>query len=213
MKTKQGAFVDFSEDSLRNLAPRGAVRTFPKNAIVINEGDDTDSLYVVLSGRVKAFVSGEDGREIVLNTIEAGDYFGELVLDGGRRAASIMTLEPSRMFVMSADDVEKMLSAHPSFARDLIGRLIGKVRSLSAKVQDLALKDVYGRFVRFVEEQAVKQGSDSVVPERLTQHDIAARIGGSREMVSRIVRDLTAGGYISVKGKQIRVHKKLPQHW
>jgi CRP/FNR family transcriptional regulator, cyclic AMP receptor protein len=213
MKTKQGAFFDFSEDSLRNLAPRGAVRTFPKNAIVINEGDDTDSLYVVLSGRVKAFVSGEDGREIVLNTIEAGDYFGELVLDGGRRAASIMTLEPSRMFVMSADDVEKMLSAHPSFARDLIGRLIGKVRSLSAKVQDLALKDVYGRFVRFVEEQAVKQGSDSVVPERLTQHDIAARIGGSREMVSRIVRDLTAGGYISVKGKQIRVHKKLPQHW
>src|SRR5690349_20875119 len=101
MKTKQGAFVDFSEDSLRNLAPRGAVRTFPKNAIVINEGDDTDSLYVVLSGRVKAFVSGEDGREIVLNTIEAGDYFGELVLYGGRRAASIMTLEPSRMFVMS----------------------------------------------------------------------------------------------------------------
>lgn len=213
MKTKQGAFVDFSEDSLRRLAPRGAVRTFPKNAIVINEGDDTDSLYVVLSGRVKAFVSGEDGREIVLNTIEAGDYFGELVLDGGRRAASIMTLESSRMFVMSADDVEKMLSAHPSFARDLIGRLIGKVRSLSAKVQDLALKDVYGRFVRFVEEQAVRQGGESVVPERLTQQDIAARIGGSREMVSRIVRDLTAGGYISVKGKQIRVHKKLPQHW
>jgi CRP/FNR family cyclic AMP-dependent transcriptional regulator len=213
MKTKQGAFVDFSEESLRRLAPRGSVRSFPKHAIVINEGDDTGSLYVMLSGRVKAFVSGEDGREVVLNTIEAGDYFGELVLDGGRRAASIMTLEPCRMFVMSADDVEEILSAHPSFARDLIGRLIGKVRSLSAKVQDLALKDVYGRFVRFVEQQAVKQGSEAVIPERLTQHDIAARIGGSREMVSRIVRDLTAGGYISVKGKQIRVHKKLPQHW
>ena len=213
MQRRQGAFVDFSEDSLRQFAPRGVVRAFPKHAIVVNEGDETDSLYVVLSGRVKAYVTGEEGREIVLKPIDAGDYFGELVLDGGPRAASIMTLEPCRMFVMSADDVGALLSAHPPFTRDLIAKLIGKVRSLSRKVQDLALKDVYGRFVRFLEEHAVTDGQERVVPERLTQHDIAARIGGSREMVSRIIRDLTAGGYISVETKHIRIHKKLPERW
>jgi CRP/FNR family cyclic AMP-dependent transcriptional regulator len=213
MARNKGAFVDFSEASLRNLAPRGVMRTFSKHAILVNEGDDTDSLYVILSGRVKAYVTGEDGREVVVNTIEAGDYFGELVLDGGPRAASVMTLEPCRLFVISHSDVESMLAAHPAFAHDLIGRLIGKVRSLTAKVQDLALKDVYGRFVRFVSEHAVEAGGERAIPERLTQHDVAARIGGSREMVSRIMRDLTAGGYISVKGKRICVHKKLPERW
>jgi CRP/FNR family cyclic AMP-dependent transcriptional regulator len=82
MARNKGAFVNFSEDSLRGLAPRGVVRTFPKHAIVVNEGDDTDSLYVVLSGRVKAYVTGEDGREVVVNTIEAGDYFGEKAVEG-----------------------------------------------------------------------------------------------------------------------------------
>jgi CRP/FNR family transcriptional regulator, cyclic AMP receptor protein len=124
-----------------------------------------------------------------------------------------MTLEPCRVFIISHSDVESMLAAHPVFARDLIGRLIGKVRSLTAKVQDLALKDVYGRFVRFVSEHAVEAAGERVIPERLTQQDVAARIGGSREMVSRIMRDLTAGGYISVKGKRICIHKKLPERW
>src|SRR5699024_9912617 len=140
MQHPHGPFVDLSDESLRRLAPRGVVRNFPKHAIIVNEGDETDSLYVLLSGRVKAFVTGEDGREVVVNTIGTGDYFGELVLDGGPRSASIMTLEPCRMFVMSSDDVEGLLSAHPSFARDLIAKLIGKIRSLTAKVQDLALK-------------------------------------------------------------------------
>jgi len=208
-----GPFAGLDETSLRELAPHGVVRQFPRHAIVVNEGDETDSLYVLLSGRVKAFVTSEDGREVVVNTIGAGDYFGELVLDGGRRAASIMTLEPARMFVIPYSDVEGLLAARPEFARDLIAKLIGKVRSLTAKVKDLALKDVYGRFVRFVNDNVVERDNTLVVPERLTQHEIAARIGGSREMVSRIVRDLSAGGYISIDAKQIRILKKLPSHW
>lgn len=213
MSKAVGPFAHLDESALRSLAPHGAVRAFAKNAIVVNEGDATDSLYVLLAGRVKAFVSEEDGREAVVNTIDAGDYFGEMVLDGGPRAASIMTLEPCRFFVIPRGDIEGLLDRNPAFARDMIDRLIGKVRSLTTKVRDLALKDVYGRFVRFVDENAVEQGGKRVVPERLTQSDIAARIGGSREMVSRIVKDLTAGGYISIEAKHIAVHKKLPAHW
>src|SRR5712691_11024614 len=95
MPRADGPFVNLDEIAMRNLAPHGAVRSFPKNAVVVNEGDATDSLYVVLAGRVKAFVSDENGKEVVLNTIDAGDYFGELVLDGGPRAASVMTLPGS----------------------------------------------------------------------------------------------------------------------
>jgi CRP/FNR family cyclic AMP-dependent transcriptional regulator len=205
--------ANLDEASLRGLAPHSASRVFPKHAVVVNEGDETDSLYVLLSGRVKVFTTGDDGREVVLNVIEAGDYFGELSIDGGTRAASVMTLEPCRFFIISHQDVEGLLTANPAFARDLIHKLIGKVRSLTGKVRDLALKDVYGRFVRFVEENAVDHGGERVVEERLTQHDIASRIGGSREMVSRILRDLTAGGYVALDGKKIRIIKKLPPQW
>ena len=213
MSQAAGPFVNLDESALRSLAPHGVVRSFSKNAVVVSEGDETDSLYILLSGRVKAFVSEEDGREVVLSTVGVGDYFGELVLDGGLRSASIMTLEPCRFFVIPRRDIEGMIDRSPAFARHLIRMLIGKVRSLTQKVLDLALKDVYGRFTKFVDENAVEQNGARVVPERLTQQDIAARIGGSREMVNRIVKDLTAGGYISVDARQITVHKKLPAQW
>jgi len=201
------------EAALRLLAPRGVTRDFRKNAVVVNEGDETNALYVVLSGRLKAFISGDDGREVVLGMINPGDYFGELVLDGGPRSASIITCEPCRVFVISQGEVEALLVDNPGFARDLIHKLIGRVRSLTSKVRDLALRDVYGRFVRFIEDNAVEADGARVVDERLTQSEVAARIGGSREMVSRIMRDLTQCGYIAVDAKRIRVLKKLPAHW
>lgn len=210
---RQTPFADLDEAALRAIAPRGVARDFRKNTVVVNEGDETDSLYVLINGRLKVFIGAEDGKEVVIETIERGDYFGELVLDGGPRSASVMTLEPCRLFVIPRADVEGLLESNTVFARDLIRRLIGRVRSLTRKVSDLALKDVYGRFVRFIDEHAVEQDGQRVISERLTQSDIAARIGGSREMVSRIVRDLTAGGYIAIDGKRIRVLKKLPQHW
>jgi CRP/FNR family cyclic AMP-dependent transcriptional regulator len=129
------------------------------------------------------------------------------------RAASIMTLEPCRVYVIPQADVERMLEKHPAFARDLMHKLIGKVRSLTGRVADLAFKDVYARLVKFINENAVEQDGRRVIRERLTQHEIAARIGGSREMVSRILRDLTDGGYISVEGKHIVLLRKLPPNW
>lgn len=208
-----GPLANLDENALRELAPHGVARSFPKNAVIINEGDQTDSLYILLSGRVKVFVGEEDGREVVLSTIREGNYFGELVLDGGPRSASVMTLEPCRCFVIPLGDIQGLLDRNPLFAGHLIHMLIGRVRSLVKKVGDLALKDVYGRFAKFIDENAVERNGARVVSERLTQHDIAARISGSREMVSRIVKDLTAGGYISVDAKRITVHKKLPAQW
>jgi CRP/FNR family cyclic AMP-dependent transcriptional regulator len=87
------------------------------------------------------------------------------------------------------------------------------VRSLTGQVRDLALKDVYARLARFLEDQAVEENGRRVLRERLTQAEIAARIGGSREMVSRILSDLSSGGYISVESKQVVLRRKLPAHW
>jgi CRP/FNR family transcriptional regulator, cyclic AMP receptor protein len=209
----QAPFAHLDEQALRGVAPGGAVRSYARNVVVVSEGDPTDSLYVVLSGRVKVFVADETGKEVVVNTIGTGDFFGELVLDGQARAASVMTLEPSRFFVIPQRDVAALLSGNPQFARDLVRKLIGRVRSLTEQVRSLALRDVYSRLVRFLEDQAVEDDGRRVVRERLTQAEIAARIGGSREMVSRILSDLSAGGYIAVETKRIVLLRKLPAHW
>ena len=212
-RASESVFENLDEAGLRGLVPRGLVRTFPKHAVIVNEHDTTDSFYIVLGGRVKAYVHGEDGKEVIVNVIGPGEYFGELVLDGGTRSASIMTLEPCRCFVIPRSEIDILLERYPQFAMDMIEKLIGKVRSLTDKVRDLALRDVYGRFVRFIEDNAIEHDDKVLVPERLTQQEIAERIGGSREMVSRIIRDLSVGGYISVEAKKINLHKKLPTHW
>lgn len=105
-----------------------------------------------------------------------------------------------------------MIERHPDFARDLIGRLISKVRSLADSVYNLALLNVYCRLLKFIEERAVKREDGRIATERLTQHEIAASIGASREMVSRLINDLTNCGYISIENKQIFVHGALPRH-
>ncbi|HYG55077.1 MAG TPA: Crp/Fnr family transcriptional regulator [Burkholderiales bacterium] len=202
-----------SPEEIDALAQGATLRTFPKNAVVVNEGDRTDSLYIILSGRVRVFVADEEGHEVTLGTQGAGEYFGEMVLDEGPRSASIMTLEPCRFAVVTREAFTVFLAAHPDFSVRLIRKLIHRARALTNNVRSLALLDVYGRVARLLLDLAVEQDGKRVIPERLTQQDIASRVGASREMISLILKDLSAGGYITVSGKVITVNKELPKQW
>lgn len=198
---------------LRALSSQGPVKSFRKQTIIVNEGDETDSLYVILSGRVKVFLADDSGKEIVLGTQGPGEYFGEMVLDGGARSASVMTLEPSRFIVIPRPRMREFLRGQPEFSVRLIEKLIRRTRVLTASVKNLALMDVYGRVARLLLELAEEDRGRLVIREKLTQLDVANRVGASREMVSRILKDLAIGGYISVEQKRITIHKVPPRHW
>jgi CRP/FNR family transcriptional regulator, cyclic AMP receptor protein len=202
-----------SSEEIEALARGAAVRTFPKNAVVVNEGDRTDSLYVILAGKVKVFLADEDGNQVTLGTQGTGEYFGEMVLDEGPRSASVMTLEASRFAVVSKEQFTAFLTSHPDFSVRLVRKLIHRARALTNNVRSLALLDVYGRVARLLLDLAVEQGGRRLIPEKLTQQEIASRVGASREMVSLILKDLAAGGYISVSGKTITVNREPPKHW
>ncbi len=206
-------FLGLSEQDIAALSRRAVTRAFPKNTIILNEGDQTDSLYIILSGRVKVFLANEEGKEIVLDTQGPGEYFGEMVLDEGPRSASVMTLEPCRFQLIPKDDVKALLQSHPDFAMHLVRKLIYRGRVLTEHVQSLALQNVYGRFAKLLNEMAVPQDGKRVLQEKLSQQEMANRIGASREMINRIVKDLTTGGYISVDGQRIVIHKPLPANW
>ena len=209
----RGQPYTLSEADLKSIGSHGVVRAYQKNAVIVSEGDTTDSLYVILDGRVKAFVSDSDGRQVVLATQGPGEYFGELVLDQGPRSASIMTLTPCRFLVVQKEDFRKFLLENPAFALSLIEKLIAKIRSLTASVKSLALMDVYGRVARLLLELAEEANGSFVIHQRLTQQDIASRIGASREMVSRILKDLSVGGYLTQSRTGIVLHRKPPEHW
>jgi len=206
-------FLGLSEQDIAALSRRAVTRAFPKNTIILNEGDQTDSLYIILSGRVKVFLANEEGKEIVLDTQGPGEYFGEMVLDEGPRSASVMTLEPCRFQLIPKEDVKALLQSHPDFAMHLVRKLIYRGRVLTEHVKSLALQNVYGRFAKLLNEMAVPQDGKRVLQEKLSQQELANRVGASREMINRIVKDLTTGGYISVDGQRIVFHKPLPANW
>jgi len=206
-------FAPLTEQTLREIAATGVVRNYPKNAILINEGEVGDSLYIVLSGRVKVFASNAAGREVVIAFHGAGEYVGEMSLDGSPRSASVMTMEPTTCTIVNRANFREFILAHPDFALHLVEKLIQRVRLTTANVKSLALEDVYGRVVKLLLTLAVERDGTLMVPEKMTQQDIAERVGASRDMISRLFKDLVAGGYLSIQERQITILKKPPPGW
>lgn len=209
--TPFGSALDESE--LRSLSTQGVIKSYAKNTVVVSEGDDTDSFFILVSGRVKVYVSDEEGREVVFRTLSSGEYFGEMTLDGNPRSASVMTTEPARLIVIPKAKFRDFVGSHPDFAIHLIEQLIGRVRALTENVKSLALMDVYGRVARFMLDMAKPENGKLVIQEKLTQQDIASRVGASREMISKIFKELVTGGYISIHRKRITINKTPPRHW
>jgi CRP/FNR family cyclic AMP-dependent transcriptional regulator len=206
-------FSGLSQEEVAALAAAAIVRTFPKNTIVVTEGDRSDSLYVILSGRVKVFVSDEHGKDLVLNIQGPGEYFGELALDEGPRSASVATMEPCKMAVIANDVLREFLASHPEAALQLIRGLIGRTRHMTESLKNLALLDVYGRVAKLLLELATEVDGRLVIDLRLTQQEIADRVNASREMVSRILKDLSVGGYIANEGGKIVIQRRPPRAW
>jgi len=210
----QDPFSPLEEATLRAIAETGVVRTFPKNTVLIHEGDSGDALYIVLSGRVKVYASNAQGREFAIAFHGAGEYVGEMTLDGGVRSASVVTIDPTVCAIVHREQFREFILKNPDFALHLIEKLINRVRATTEDVKSLALTDVYGRLVRLINTLAVP-GADgtSMVPEKLTQQAIAERVGASRDMIGKLFKDLVAGGYLAIEDRTITVLRKLPTGW
>jgi len=207
-------FSGLDESLLSELHAHASKRTYPKNTIIINEGDSTDSLYFIESGVVKVYLSDENGKEIIVNNHKTGEYFGELALiDDATRSASVMTTEKSVFKIIARVEFEKFLEKHPKIALSLIKVLTQRIRNLTDNVRSLALMDVYGRVAKTLISLSEVDGEKQVIKDKLTQQDIANRVGASREMVARILKDLTFGGYISNVDRRIVINEKLPEHY
>lgn len=211
---KISLFSELSASDIEAVTKLAVTRNFSKNTMIICEGDQSDSLYVILSGKVKVFLSDEEGKEVTLNVQGEDEYFGELaLLDSSPRSASVVTLEKTRLAVISKSSFEECMEKNPGISLKVSRGLARRLRELSENVRSLALMDVYGRVAHTLLEMSEEKDGKKIIPQKLTQREIASMVGASREMVSRILRDLSIGGYITIDKKIITINERLPAAW
>jgi CRP/FNR family cyclic AMP-dependent transcriptional regulator len=207
------ADLSWPED-LRTLVARGEPRRYRKGTLLIQEGDIGETLFIVLSGRVKSFSADERDREIVYGVYGPGEYLGEMSLDGGPRSASVITLEPTVCAVITRKTLREHIAAKPEFAFELLSRVIRRARLATQSARNMALLDTYGRLAVLLHELSEPQADGTRrIAEKLTHAALASRVGCSREMISRLMKDLERGGYLVWQGRVLSLPRPLPAHW
>ncbi len=197
-------FASFPEDQLRVLATTVMRKSAPRSNTIMAGGDPTDSLYIVLSGRLKVMMSDSDGKEVILSILGPGEFFGEMgLIDEEPRSASVVTIEPCELLQLAKRDFNKCLAENFEMAMAVMRGLVRRLREADRKIGSLALLDVYGRVARLLLDMAETVNGEKLVTKRLPKQDIAKMIGASREMVSRVMKDLQMGGYIEMRGSMI----------
>jgi CRP-like cAMP-binding protein len=198
--------------ALSSLAERAVERSYKKGQLLVYEGDPGDSVFVVTSGLIKVMVTSEEGEEMVLVTLRPSDTFGELSLvDGGPRSASAEALERTDVLVITRSVLLELLKEHPSVTEALLRSLGVLVRRLTEQAADLVFLDIHGRMAKLLITMAHDRGASSegdlLLDLNLTQADLAAMVGGSRQSVNQTLRSFESRGYLKIEGRSIRLIK------
>ena len=210
MPEEKPFFSRLDDTTIRFFEKTAVRKRYPKNSILLSKGDESDSLYIVCSGKAHVIARDEQGKEIVLSVIGPGEYFGEMAaLDGGPRSATIVTKEPSEILVIRGNDFRDSLSSNPDLMFNLVRVLLMRLRMADEKIESLAFMNVCDRVSSFLMQAAEPQGDTWIVREALTHQEIADMVGSSRETVSRAIKELQKAGHISIEKKRITIHKEL----
>lgn len=199
---------------LRELAAQGDVRRYRKGTIILAEGDAGDTVFIILAGQVKSYSLDDRDKQITYGVFGQGEYFGEMSLDGGTRSSCIAAVQATSCSVVTRARLLAFIAMRPEFALEILAKVIRRLRATTLNAKNLAFIDVYGRITNCLYSLAtpLPDGTQRI-QERLTHEEIASRVGCSREMVSRIMKDLERGGYLRKQDQRIELMKKLPLRW
>jgi len=185
-------------------------KAYPKKSAVVVAGDPADALHIVISGRLKVIMSDKEGREVILAILNRGDFFGEMgLIDQAPRSATVVTIEPCELLTITRTDFTKCLRKNFDLTMNVIRGLVTRLREADRKIGSLALMDVYGRVARLLLDMAETVDGQKVVTRKLPKQQIAKMIGATREMVTRVMKELEASGHIEVRAHQILLRDSL----
>ena len=203
-------FHGLADDTLGAVARSAMMRRIPRGQTVVHVGDRTDFVYFVLTGSLKVVVSDEDGREVILSILGQGELFGEMGIFGEHpRSASVVAVVPADLVMVAKNDFRQVLEDNFEIAWRIMCNLADRLRNADRKIESLALMDVYGRVARLLIEMSEEVNGQAVVVRKITKQDIAKMIGASREMVSRVMKDLSTQGLIEETDHGIVLRERL----
>ena len=201
-------------DSLRALARRGVVQRLKRGVQIITEGDRGDTLFIVLSGQLRSFSTGDTEREVTYGVYGPGEYVGEMGLDGGLRSANVQTEQPSVCVLITRTTLQRHLAEEPAFAFELLAKVIRLARSATLGLRQVALNDVYGGLKALLDGLALPTTDGARLVDPAPSHlELSRQLGCSREMVSRVMKDLERGGYVEVGRRRVLLCRNLPAKW
>lgn len=197
-------FAELNEAELEKVSKVSVRKRVERSAFVVRAGDSTDSLYILLTGRAKVTNHDEEGKEIILAWLGPGEFFGEMgLIDGSPRSANVVAAEPCELLVLSKEAFQRCLQDNFQVAQKLMQILVRRLREADRNIESLALLDVYGRVARLLLELSEDDDGRRVVKKKISKQDMARMIGASREMVSKVMRDLELSGYILCENNQV----------
>ena len=216
MKAEQAAsllgrtplFAGLAESELLGLGACAHRRIYRRGEYIFHQGDTGDAVFVLTEGRVKVIFASEDGDEMILATLQPPDIFGELALiDGGPRSASIQTLEPTTVLTLTRATLLDLMSRQPGVTDGVLRSLGRLVRRMIAQAGDLVFMDLHGRvaklLLRLIGAPAEGTGERLALDLKMTQSDLAAMVGGSRQSVNHILHQFERRGYLRIEGRTL----------
>lgn len=193
-----------------------AKQRFKRGELVVEQGSKSDALYIILVGRARVVVTDRKAREVILATLQAGDYIGEMsLIDNEPHSASVETEIETDVLVLGRDEFTRCLAENASMGYAVMKGLVQRLRNADRKIESLALMGVYGRVANVLLETAVPNIEDErVIRDKMSRQDIAKMVGASREMVSRVMKDFEETGFIETRGDgsiHVRERRKIPR--
>lgn len=194
-------FAALTPNQSASIADAIVKKRFKRAEIIVEQGKKTDALYIILTGRARVMSTDSRGREVILATLQPGDYIGEMsLIDDEPHSATVRTEIQTDVLMLDRDAFSRCLPENSSMSYNIMRGLVQRLRHADRKIESLALMDVYGRVARSLIEFAVDDGQGNLkIRDKISRQDLAKMVGASREMVSRVMKDLEERGFVQTQ--------------
>jgi CRP/FNR family cyclic AMP-dependent transcriptional regulator len=202
-------FGSLSDAQCELLAPAMQRRTHARGTTIIEAGEPTSSLHIVVSGQAQVVMSDRKGNVVILAILKSGEHFGEMgLIDDLPRSASVVARETCEILTLGQADFQHCLREHFEVAMTVTRTLVDRLRNADRRIGNLALLDVYGRVAQLLLQESEEVDGLRMVKSPLSRQDIARMVGASRERVSRVMKDLEQRGFIEPRGRALVLRER-----
>lgn len=193
-------FSMMTVDQAQGIADSVVKRRFRRGEIIVEHGRKTNALFILLTGRARVLTADSRGREVILAVLQSGDYVGEMsLIDNEPHSATVRAEVQSDMLVLGRSEFTRCLPDSSSLSYAILRGLVQRLRSADRQIESLALLDVYGRVARTLLDMAEDEGETKIIRSKVSRQDLAKVVGASREMVSRVMKDLEERGMVETQ--------------